>query len=138
MEYKKILIPVAGTEADAETIRLSGRLTKKDKGKVFSLYVITIKRSLPLDAEIDSETKLAETVLNNVEDIAAEEGMKIDTAIIQSRDAGPAIIEEAVERAVDCILIGIKYKTAFGQFSLGSVIPYVLKHAHCPVILYQK
>ena len=46
------------------------------------------------------------------------------------------IIDEAVERGVDLILMGISYKRRFGQFSLGNVIPYVLKNAPCPVILY--
>jgi nucleotide-binding universal stress UspA family protein len=39
---------------------------------------------------------------------------------------------------VALILMGIKYKRRFGQFSLGSVVPYVLKNAPCPVILYQQ
>jgi nucleotide-binding universal stress UspA family protein len=43
-----------------------------------------------------------------------------------------------VERGIDLILMGIKYKRSFGQFSLGSVVPYVLKNAPCPVILYQQ
>jgi nucleotide-binding universal stress UspA family protein len=43
-----------------------------------------------------------------------------------------------VERGVDLILMGVKYKRRFGQFNVGSVVPYVLKNAPCPVILYQQ
>jgi len=136
MEIKRILVPVAGTEADDETMRLACRLAKKEKGKIWSVYVITIKRSLPLDAEIVSETERAEGILNHIEEVAEEEDYEAETSIVQSRDAGPAIVEEAVEHKVDMILMGIKYKMTFGQFSLGSVVPYVLKHAPCPVILY--
>ena len=69
---------------------------------------------------------------------AEEQDREIDTDILQAREAGPAIIDEAAEREVDLILMGIKHKTRFGQFSLGNVAPYVLKNAPCPVILYQK
>ena len=138
MEFKKILVPVVGTEADEEAMKLACRLAKKDKGKVWAFCVVAVKRALPLDAEIDSEIQNAENVLDHVERVAEEEDYEVETDVLQAREAGPAIIDEAVERGVDLILMGIKYKRRFGQFSLGSVVPYVLKNAPCPVILYQE
>jgi nucleotide-binding universal stress UspA family protein len=136
--FKKILVPVAGTDADAETIRLACRLAKKDKGKVWAVSVVTIKRALPLDAEIDSEIKKAEAILDKVEDVAGEEDYEVETDVLQAREVGPAIVDEAVERGVSLILMGVTYKQRFGQFSLGNVAPYVLKNSPCPVILYQQ
>ena len=138
MEFNKILVPVVGTEADEETMRLACRLARKDKGKVWAVSVVAVKRALPLDAEIDSEIRNAEDVLESVERVAEEEDREVETDILQSREVGPAIIDEAVERGVDLILMGIKYKKHFGQFDLGSVVPYVLKNSPCPVILYQQ
>jgi len=136
--FKKILVPVDGSEADIETIKLACRLAKKDKGKVFAVSVVAIKRALPLDAEVDSEIKKAEEILDKVESVAEEEDYEVETDVLQARDVGPAVVDEAVERGVSLILMGIKYKTSFGQFSLGSVVPYVLKNSPCPVILYQQ
>jgi nucleotide-binding universal stress UspA family protein len=136
--FKRILVPVAGTEADEETMRLACRLAKKDKGKVWAVSVVTVKRALPLDAEIDSDIKKAEDVLDRVEKVAEEEDYEVETNVLQSREAGPAIIDEAVEKEVSLILMGVKYKKHFGQFNVGSVAPYVLKNAPCPVILYQQ
>ncbi len=138
MEVKNILVPTGGTDADEEAIQLACRLAKKDKGKIWAVYVVAIKRSLPLDAEIESEIKEAETILDHIEEVAEDQDYEIETDILQARAAGPAIIDEAVERKVDLILMGIKHKRRFGQFSLGDVVPYVLKNAPCPVILYQK
>jgi nucleotide-binding universal stress UspA family protein len=138
MEFKKILVPVVGTEADEEAMRLACRLAKRDKGKVWAVSVVAVKRALPLDAEIDSEIHNAEDVLDNVEKVAEEEDFEVETDILQAREVGPAIIDEAVERGVDLIMMGIKYKRRFGQFNLGNVAPYVLKHSPCPVILYQQ
>jgi len=138
MEFKRILVPVGGTEVDEEVVKLACRLAKRDKGKVWAVSVVAVKRDLPLDAEIDSEIQNAEDVLDFVERAAEEEDSEVETDVLQDREAGPAIIDEAVEKGVSLILMGIKYKTRFGQFSLGNVVPYVLKNAPCPVILYQQ
>ena len=138
MEFHKILVPVVGTEADEEAIRLACRLAKKNKGKIYAVYVITIKRTLPIDAEIEPEIKAGEDILDHIERVAEEQDYEVETDLIQARDAGPAIIDETVERGVDLILMGVRYKRRFGQFSLGNVVPYVLKNAPCRVILYHQ
>jgi nucleotide-binding universal stress UspA family protein len=154
MEYTKILVPVVGGKADEETMRLACRLAKKDKEKdrdkdkekdkekgrtrMWAVSVVAIKRALPLDAEIDSEIRRAEDILDKVQSVAEEEGLEIETDVLQAREVGPAIVDEAVERGVNLIVMGITYKRQFGQFSLGSVVPYVLKNSPCPVILYQQ
>ncbi len=137
MEFNKVLIPVVGSEADVEALKLAIRLARKEKGKIWSVYVITIKRALPLNAEIRPEIEKAENILDHLEILAEEEEYEVETDVLQAREVGPAIIDEAVDREVDLILMGVKYKRRFGQFSLGSVVPYVLKNSPCPVILYQ-
>jgi len=138
MEFQRILVPVTGTEADEEAIRLACRLAKQDKSQVYAVYIITMGRELPLDAEIEPEIKKSEDMLNHIENIAEEQGCRIETDLLQARDAGPAIIDEAIEREVDLILMGAAYKRRFGEFSLGEVLPYVLKNAPCYVILYHQ
>jgi nucleotide-binding universal stress UspA family protein len=133
-----------GSEVDGEAMKLACRLAKKErekdksKGKIWAVSVVAIKRALPLDAEIDSEIRRAEDVLDRVQNIAEEAEFEIETDVLQARDVGPAIVDEAVERGVDLIVMGIVYKRQFGQFSLGDVVPYVLKNSPCPVILYQQ
>jgi len=139
MEFHKILVPVAGTEADKGAVELANRLlAKKNKGEICAVYGISIERALPLDAEVESEIGKAEDILNHVESIAEEQGYKIETDLLQAREVAPAIVDEAIEREVDLILIGVTYKRRFGEFSLGNVVPYVLKNAPCRVILYHQ
>jgi nucleotide-binding universal stress UspA family protein len=144
MGYSKILVPVTGSKVDGEAMKLACLLAKKEKekdkekGKIWAVSIVAIKRALPLDAEIDSEIKRAEEVLDQVQSIAEEEEVQIETDVLQAREVGSAIVDEAVERGVDLIVMGIIYKRQFGQFSLGDVVPYVLKNSPCPVILYQQ
>ena len=138
MEFHKILLPVIGTEADEQAIRLACGLTKKNKGKISAVYVLTVKRALPLEAEIEPEIQKGEEVLDYIERIAEEEGKEIETDLLQAREVGPAIVDEAVELGVDLILMGVTYKRRFGQFTMGDVVPYVLKNAPCRVMLYHQ
>ena len=138
MGFQKILVPVIGTEADEEAIRLGCQLARKNKAKIWAVYVIAIKRSMPLDAEIEDEIRKSEDILDHMESIAEEEDYEVETDLLQARDAGPAIVDEAVEREVDLIVMGVAYTRRFGQFSLGSVVPYILRNAPCRVILYHQ
>ena len=138
MKFTNVLVPVVGTEVDEEVMKLACRLAKKEKGQVWAVSIVTVKRALPLDAEVDSQIQSAEDVLDHVVKVAEGEDYEVETEVLQAREVGPAIIDEAVERGIDLILMGIKYKKSFGQFSLGNVVPYVLKNAPCPVILYQQ
>jgi nucleotide-binding universal stress UspA family protein len=138
MDFNKILVPVTGRPVDDEVMRLACQLAKKTKGKIWAVYVITVKRSLPLDAEIKSETAKSEIILDHIATVAEEADYQVETDLLQSREVGPTIIDEAIEREVDLIIMGLSYKQRFGQFSLGSVLPYVLQNAPCQVILYHQ
>ncbi len=139
MEFHKILVPVAGTEADEGAMQLADKLlAKRNRGEICAVYVISIERVLPIDAEVESEIKKAEDILTNIESMAKEQGGKIETDLLQAREVAPAIVDEAIERESDLILIGVTYKRRFGEFSLGDVVPYVLKNAPCRVILYHQ
>jgi len=138
MEFSKIVVPVTGTTADDEVIKLACQLAKKSKAKIWTVYVLTVKRTLPLDVEITPDVKKAEEVLDHIATVAEDEGYEVETDLLQAREAGPTIVDEAVEREADLILMGVIYKRIFGQFSLGSVVPYVLRNAPCEVILYHQ
>ncbi len=135
MRIEKILVAISGKDADEEAVKLACDLAKKPKAKIYVVYVVEVKRSLPLDAVIESEIAKAEKILARAEEIASDKDYEIETALIQGRDAGPAIVDEAMEREVDLILIGFTYKKRFGVFNLGRVIPYILEEAPCRVLL---
>ncbi len=138
MKFLRILVPISGEEADREAIELACRMAKEAKGKVYVVYTIQVKRSLPLDAELESESRKAEEVLSHAEEVADEQDYEIETDLLQTREAGPAIIDEAIERRADLILMGMSYHKRFGQFDLGETIPYVLKNAPCRVLLLRQ
>ena len=138
MEFHRILVPLIGTEADEEAMKLACRIAKKDKAEILAVYVIAVERVLPLDAEIEPEIRKAEVTLAHTEAVAKELDCEVVTDLLQARELAPTIVDEAVEREVDLILMGVTYERRFGEFSLGDVVPYVLKNAPCRVILYHQ
>ncbi len=131
----RILVPVCGNRSDQEAVALACEVGKRSKAEVFAIYVIEVKRTLPLDVDLPPEAAKGDTVLADAERTAREWSVDLHSEILQARDVGTAIVDEAVERQVDLIVMGITYKRKFGEFDLGNTVPYVLKNAPCRVWL---
>jgi nucleotide-binding universal stress UspA family protein len=135
---KKVLIPVKGGPIDNDVVKMAFRMTEKNHGDIYVVYVIELKRTLPMEAEVEPEIQKGEDVLEHIEYLAKELGRDVETQLLQARDEGPAIVEEAIEREVDLILLGINYEKPYGEFNMGSTVPYVLKSAPCRVLIYRE
>jgi len=137
-KFTHILVPVSGQDVDKEALQLACGIAKDNKSKIYVVYVIEVKRSLPLDAELEPEIHRAEEALRRAEDIADMAEWEVKTDLLQAREAGPAIVDEAQEHNSDLIVMGVNYKRRFGEFHLGSNVPYVLKNAPCHVLLLRQ
>lgn len=131
----RILVPVDGKSTDIEAISLACDVAKRSKADVVAIYVIEVKRTLPLDVDLPPEAARGDEVLSRAERTAAPSGVHLTTELLQARDVGTAIVDEAVERGADLIVMGVGYKRKFGEFDLGRTAPYVLKNAPCRVWL---
>ena len=138
MKPKKILVSINGSTADRDSVELACIIAKKSKAEVYVVYVIEVKRSLPLDAEINEDVVTAENILDLAENIAADNDYVVKTDLLQAREAGVAIVDGARERETDLIIMSLNYKKRFGMFNMGRAIPYVLEEAPCRVILLRE
>ena len=130
---KRVLVPINGNLTDDEMVSLACSIAKRARGEVHVVYIIEVKRTLPLDADLPPEAERGEMVLEQAERVAESFDLQIQADLLQARDVGPTIVDEARERGADLILLGITYKKRFGEFDLGRTAPYVLKHAGCRV-----
>jgi len=136
--YSKVLVPIIGAQTDLAALEVACAIARINKAKLSVVYVIQVKRSLPLDAELEPEIRKAEQALRKAEDIADQQEWQVTTDLLQAREAGPAIVNDAKEREVDVILMGMDYKKRFGEFDLGETVSYVLKNAPCHVLLLRQ
>ncbi|GAI42626.1 unnamed protein product [marine sediment metagenome] len=153
MTLRNILVPVDGSDASMEAVSLACTTAKRNKGKVYVVYVIEVHRSLPLDADLKPDVMKGEEVLDRAERCAEEVDFQAEGELLQARDAAHAIVDEAIERGVDGIILGVGYKRPLaegaglawprggkpaplpGEFRLGRVSQYVLENAPCEVWL---
>ena len=130
---QRVLVPVGGNGADEAAIQMACDTARGSKAQVYVIYVIEVQRSLPLDADLVPEARKGEDILARAERAGQEHDYQVETEMLQSREVGPAIVDEAMNRGADLIVLGLPYKRRFGEFTLGSTIPYVLKNAPSPV-----
>ncbi len=120
-----------------DAVSLACSIAKKNKGKVYAVHVIEVRRSLPLDAELPEEATVGEEVLTRAERVAADADFRIEGELLQAREAGHAIVDEAMERNVDLILLGAEHKAPLGEYQIGHLTQYVLRAAPCNVWLWR-
>ncbi|TMG04393.1 MAG: universal stress protein, partial [Chloroflexi bacterium] len=100
LRIKNVLVPVDGSRAGFDALALACHLSKRNKGTVYAVYVIEVARNLPLDAEMSSEARSGEDVLTEAEQVADQVDYKISGELLQARDRGHAIVDEAADRQV--------------------------------------
>ena len=160
MEYKStqlkdILVPVDGSEASLSALALACTMAKRQKGKVYVVYVVEVARALPLDADLVPEARKGEEVIAKAEQVADSLDFEVEVELLQARETGHAVVDEAIERGVDGIVLGVEFEDSEqdvgytwerdqkpqllrGHLKLGQVAQYVLQHAPCEVILLRR
>lgn len=130
---QNVLVPITNSPASLEAVSIACNLVKPRKGRVYAVHVIEVLRSLPLNAELESEARRGEQVIRRAEELADEHGVHLTGQLLQARDAGQAIVDEANDRQIDAIIIGQPYERTPGSAAFGRTVAYVLKNATCQV-----
>lgn len=130
---QNILVPIVQSPASFDAVQVAVTMAKPKKGRVYVVHVIEVNRSLPLNAELDAEARRGEQLIKRAEEIAAESGYPVIGTLLQAREAGPALIDEALDQAVDAIVMGVPYERPPGSSQFGRTPEFIMKHATCAV-----
>ena len=118
-------------------MRLACELLRSRKDGLHVIYIIEVERRLPIDAEIAPAIAKGEEVLNHMEQISKSYKCRADGEIVQARESGAALVQEAVTRSVDTIVLSTTYRQRHGgEFFIDKTASYVLKNAPCRVIMW--
>jgi len=135
VDYNRILVPIVGTRISDEMVVLACQLATEKKSAIDGLYVIEVPLNLPLDARLVNQQQKADTVLKAAAAIAGQFKVEFTPHIVTARQAGRAIVEEAVERHSEVIILGTTRKRRIGDLVFGRTADYVLDYAPCEVLL---
>ena len=132
--FSRAVVALSGSASDARILRLVLDLAKPTRAEVVAVHVVEIDWTLPLDANVAGMSDEAQRVLDVAETQAEHANFAIEAVLVQARDVGAAIVDEAVERDADLLVLGLPYRKRFGgDFAIGRTVPYVLKNAPCAV-----
>ncbi|MGH2512131.1 MAG: universal stress protein [Candidatus Limnocylindrales bacterium] len=132
--FRRAVLAVNGGPSDARIVRVACQAARATKAELVAVHVVEIDWSLPLEADIAGRSESAQQVLDVVEGIADTEHQPIETVLLQARDVGAALVDEASERAADMLILGLPFRKRFGgDFAIGRTVPYVFSNAPCAV-----
>ena len=133
----RYLVPVDGSDASYAALAATCDVARLNRADVSALFVIEAPRTLPLDADMRGAFDRGENILTQAEQIGRDHKVDIDASMCQARQAGHAVVDEAIEDGTDAIVVGVGYARPYGRFRLGRLPEYVLANAPCEVWLFR-
>jgi len=132
--FRRAVVALNGGSSDLAAVRLAAEYARSNKAELVAVHVVEIDWTLPLDADIAGRSDEVQGILDAAEAAAERAKVNLEPVLLQARDVGAAIVDEATEREADVLILGLAYRTRFGgDFAIGRTIPYVLKNAPCAV-----
>ena len=131
--HRQLVVALNGGAVDPILLDLAATISKRDRTQVAVVYVVEVRQELPVDADLPNELDRGERVLIAAERTARDRGLRATYDVLQARSVGAAIVDEAVQRGADLIVLGAEVRDKYGEPTYGSTVPYVLMHAMCEV-----
>ncbi len=133
-QFRRAVVALSGVRTDRPIVALAAEMARASRAELVGVHVVEIDWTLPLDADVAGQSEDAQRVLDIAEATAEASGHGLDTVLLQARDVGAAIVDEASERDADLIIAGLPFRRRFGgDFAIGRTIPYILRNAPCAV-----
>jgi universal stress protein family protein len=133
----RILVPLLSkSEATDRIVALAAQMVRSRNGSVELLAVLEVPFTLPLDARVEEDEKLAIENLDCAESVAKQRVTAVNKRIVKARNAGPAIVREVEIQATDLILMANMPVRVRGSIQhIHPAVDYVMKNAPCEVLV---
>ncbi len=136
---KRAVLSLDGGPTDELVIECGCKLARADEAELVAIYVVKVAWRHDLDDDLEEQRDEASRALDLAEGMAEKEKVPLESQLLQARDVGAALVDEAVALDADAIVLGLPYKVRFGgDFALGHTIPYVFKNAPCRVFVVRE
>jgi nucleotide-binding universal stress UspA family protein len=137
--FEKVLLAVDGSDHALHAARLAADLARSMKSKEFR--VVVAYDSIPpylgepnMQYAIAARMKEAQSILQAAVEAVGDVPAEIYTELIEGPSAD-AIINVAVTRGIDVIVMGSRGLGTLAGLLLGSTSQKVVSHAPCPVLI---
>jgi nucleotide-binding universal stress UspA family protein len=87
---------------------------------------------------MEPELDRGEELLASAKKVADQAGLDLETELLQARDAAAAIVDTAVERKCDLIVVAMPFRKRLGRVYVGRTVQNVYVNAPCAVLAYRQ
>lgn len=128
--FHRAVLGLSGGAVDDKIVRLAIEVGRGRQIELVGVHVIEVDWSHGLTEDLASSSDIPQRILDGAEAACDVFKVPMTTVLLQARDVGPALVDEAVQRDADLIVIGLPYRRRLGgDFDQGRTVPYVLANA---------
>ncbi len=139
--YKKILLPLDGSEIAKRALDQAEKLAKVFESEILLFQVVPFmpiygSPELVTPLIIDEKQKeLAEKYLSDLAEDLKTKGFKVRAVVRTGQQVAVEIIDFAKEEGVDLIVMSTHGRSGISRWVLGSIALKVLTRAETPILL---
>ncbi|MFO7532371.1 MAG: universal stress protein [Candidatus Limnocylindrales bacterium] len=136
---RRAVLSLNGGPTDELVIECGCKLARADQSQLVAIYVLEVDWRHDLDDDLEEQREEASRALDLAEGMAEKEKVPLESQLLQARDVGAALVDEAVALDADAIVLGLPYRVRFGgDFALSQTVLYVFKNAPCRVFVVRE
>lgn len=126
-----VLVSLTGAELDKQLMAVACSVAKtKANVEVRAVYGIEVPRTLPVNAEMPEENRVAEEALKKAAAVARKFDVPVGQDLLQTRNLGQSLVDASGAHGCALVIIGVPYHLGMnGEFELGETADYLLKNA---------
>ncbi len=134
--FGRVLVPMKLGEIGEEMVATAIALAKEQGAVVEAITVVRVPRERSLDAPLPPDVAArADASVAEAQALGEENGVDVNAEAVRARSIGHAIVDEAVRRKVDLIVVGSSPRWRRQSRFFSPTVDHVLKHAPCEVIV---
>jgi APA family basic amino acid/polyamine antiporter len=126
-EYRTIVVPVVRSPESEDALIAGARLAAERGSTVVVLHVLEVPLDRPLDADLGALEDRADRLLDDAHALVEEYGVRAVSRLVRARSTPRAIVDEALARNAELIVLGAPRGRQTGRAVLGHTAERVLK-----------
>jgi len=132
-----LIVPIVEGQASDNALDVACSLAAERRARIVALSVLEVPLDVPLEVVLPAEEERANRELDEARAIGDSYGVTVVDRIVRARSAGAAIVDEALRRGTEIIVLGSARKSmsATSRAVFGQTVDYVLKNAPCRVMV---
>lgn len=139
IKYKKILLPVDGSESSKLAKRTAIGLSTTMDAEILLLYVTgaipAIITGRPREEAVKAQQEEADVILAPYRMVLIEHKVDYNEMVVPGFNAGDMICQVALDEGCDLVVMGSRGLGDWKGMMLGSVTHRVLAHCNLPVLV---